>query len=182
MSDDFFAEFDIEFEDITEKLTALADALTETGIDNICSETYELKDSLCDIEAGDPRTDAKCNIEATYLAPQQIAAFNLKPAEALTPGEVIGIYDEFFKREMGWLSGQSLPHCFYEFVYIHFPETYKESLYIDLLIQHSQCAMKEVYLMLQSTDYRSYDDFSVSILGFFKEPIVHDVRFFYASQ
>lgn len=92
----------------------------------------------------------------------------MKPAGELTDGEIIGIYDAFVQRELAWISGQSLPHCFYEFVYIHCEETYKNtSPYLDQLIKHSQCAMRDIYCMIQGTDYKAYDDFHVSILGFF---------------
>lgn len=70
---DLLQEFDIEFEDITEKLGQLAEYLSQEDQPNLlCSHEYQLKDSLADIEACDPRTDAKCNIDQTFLANRKI--------------------------------------------------------------------------------------------------------------
>ena len=164
-----FEEFDIEYEDITDKLGQLAEFQCEQDQSMLSAKNYKLKDSLADIEACDPRTDIKCNMEQTYQANKKIQENELKPACELTDSEMIGIYDAFLQRELAWITGQSLPHCFYEFVYIHFEDTYKDSCpLIDQLIKHQQCAMRDFYCMIQSTDYRTYDDFHVSILGFFK--------------
>jgi len=37
----------------------------------LCSKDYQLKDTLCDIEVNDARTDVKCNMNKTFLINQQ---------------------------------------------------------------------------------------------------------------
>lgn len=131
---------------------------------------------MSDIEAMDPRTDVKTNIETAYLATNEIADGNLKRPSFLTTCEIIGIYDAFLCREFAWLTGQSLSQCFYEFVYIHFQDLVKENSYIDCLVNHSQASMRQVYHMIQQTGCANYDEFQVSLLGFYNNPEEIDVQ------
>jgi len=65
-------DFRIEFEDITEQFFEVSSLLQSDNQPNtLCSKDYQLKDTLCDIEVNDARTDVKCNMNKTFLINQQ---------------------------------------------------------------------------------------------------------------
>jgi len=173
-----FAQFGIEFEDITEDVIAIAKSrfLLNLGVIDTkekvkLSASFELKECSSDIEVADPRTDSRAKLH--FRQPlDTIKEEGLKLPSELTNEEICSIYDEVFIREMNWITGRThLISSFYDFTFTHSPSLLAENGYISALINYSHASMSRMSDLLsiyQVHGFARFDDYHISFIKFMK--------------
>lgn len=89
----------------------LAAASMSTGY--MLSSDYSLNTLSCDVEIDNPRTDFRFNRVFISLE-EQITSKTVPPPQHLSNEQLVWMMDQMLIRDVAWLNGWPVTHCFYD--------------------------------------------------------------------
>ncbi|XP_063902674.1 N-alpha-acetyltransferase 35, NatC auxiliary subunit-like [Zophobas morio] len=152
-----------EWEDITVEFMEKARCL-EIGEVVSCISFY---DAMTALEMMEPKMDMGLHLISNpdrILSIEDALNRNLVKIKEFAPKEVIGIFDELLRREVSWLSGQSIAQTIYSSLYMLRPSIVEDPILLSLCLGLSKTSTLMHKILLDS-GVCSEEDFQFKLLN-----------------
>ena len=148
--------------DLKKDLSELGASLKTKGQYFICSEDYELTDSMADHELGDPRTDIFClwNQFSNFKSLE----FEVNKKFTNSVEDIIPIFDSLLSRLCCFLKGDSMITLFYSFSLLHNQSYMKpeKNNFLFLVVQGFFNILSIINKNVKNTGFLFYDDYCIT--------------------